>query len=143
MSDKQQQQHEQKAQQARVKAQINRDKARRKLLQQREKLAQRRKRNRKQSEARRDDTDDDEDGVENPTAHSTMPPQKTNAENAVRNSHSTVPKTPKYSDVAGRERLYGQRLHQQTTSDTAESASASEGPTTPSDRDADGDQTDE
>ncbi|WP_240792437.1 protein gvpI [Salarchaeum sp. JOR-1] len=143
MSDKQQQQHEQKAQQARVKAQINRDKARRKLLQQREKLAQRRKRNRKQSEARRDDTNDDEDGVENPTAHSTMPPQKTNAENAARNSHSTVPKTPKYSDMVGRERLYGQRLHQQTTSDTAESASASEASTTPSDRDAGGDQTDE
>jgi hypothetical protein len=144
MSDKQQQQHEQKAQQARVKAQINRDKARRKLLQQREKLAQRRKRNRKQSEARRADADaDGEDGVENPTAHSTMPPQKTNAENAARNSHSTVPPTPKYSDMAGRKRLYGQRLHQQTTSDTAESAGASDATTTPSEHDVDGDQTNE
>lgn len=141
MSDKQQQQHAQKARQARIKAQINQDKARRKLLQQREKLAQRRKRNRKQSEARRDDTDDGEDGVENPAAHSTMPTQKTNAENAVRNSHSTVPPTPKYSDMAGRERLYGQRLHQQTTSETAESAGASDATTTPSERDADGDQT--
>ncbi|TSD14758.1 protein gvpI [Haloglomus irregulare] len=142
MSDKQQQQHEQKAQQARVKAQINRDKARQKLLQQREKLAQRRKRNRKRSEARRDDAGD-EDGVENPTAHSTMPPQKTNAENAARNSHSTVPPTPKYSDVAGRKRLYGRRLHQQTTSDTAESSGTSDTTTTPLDRDADGNQTDE
>jgi hypothetical protein len=143
MSDKQQQQHEQKAQQAHIKAQINRDKARRKLIQQRKKLAQRRKRNRKQSEARRDDADDGENGVENPTAYSTMPPQKTNAENAARNSHSTVPKTPKYSNVAGRERLYGRRLHQQTTTDTAESAGTSDTSTIPSDRDADGDQTNE
>lgn len=141
MSDKQHQQNEQKAQQARVKAQINRDKARHKLLQQREKLAHRRKRNRKQSEARRDDTNDDEDGVENPTAHSTMPPQKTNAENAVRNSHSTVPTTPKYSDLSGRERLYGQRLHQQTTSETAESSGVSDASTTPSERATDAKQT--
>ncbi|AAC82803.1 gas vesicle protein GvpI [Halobacterium salinarum] len=129
MSDKQQQKHKQKARQARVKAQINRDKARRNLLRQREKLARRRTRNRKQSEPRRDDSDgDDTDGetVKNPAAHSTMPPQKSNAENAVRNSHSTVPKTPKYSDVTARERLYGQRLHQKTAGGNSEASAPSD-----------------
>lgn len=138
MSDKQQRRHEQKARQARVKAQINRDKARRKLLQQRKKLARRRKRNRKQSEARRGDTTDDgEDGVTNPTAHSTMPPQKTNAENAARNSHSTVPEIPKYSNMPGRDRLYGLRLHRKTVSESTEA------PNAPAERDADGDQANE
>ncbi|MFA9517153.1 protein gvpI [Halopenitus sp. H-Gu1] len=109
MTDKQQQKRKQKARQAQAKAQKNRDKARRKLLQQREKLARRRTRNRRQSETRRDD-DDETEGT-NPTAHSTLPPQKSNAENATRNSHSTVPETPKYSVVPARERLYGRRLY--------------------------------
>ncbi|SDY65514.1 protein gvpI [Halopenitus persicus] len=133
MNDKQQQKHEQKVRQARVKAQINRDKARRKLLRQREKLARRRTRNRKQSETRRGDSDgDDTDGetVENPAGHSTMPSQKSNAENAARNSHSTVPKTPKYSDMPARERLYGRRLHRRTADGNSEaSASSDESPT--------------
>lgn len=128
MSDKQQQKHEQKARQARVKAQINRDKARRKLLRQREKLARRRTRNRKQSETRRDDTDGET--VENPAGHSTVPSQKSNAENAARNSHSTVPKTPKYSDMPARERLYGRRLHRRTADgNSGASASPDESPT--------------
>lgn len=144
MSDKQQQQHKRKAQQAQIKAQINRDKARRKLLQQRKKLAQRRKRNRKQSEARRDGTDDDgENGVGNPTVHSTVPPQKTNAENAARNSHSAVPPAPKYSDMSGCDRLYGLRLHQRTTSETTGSSSTSDATMTSSEHDTDGGQTDE
>ncbi len=112
MTDNQQQKRKQKARQAQAKAQINRDKARRKLLQQREKLARRRSRNRRQSEQRRDE---DTDRGKNPTAHSTLPPQKSNAENATRNSHSTVPETPKYSAVPARERLYGQRLHRKTS----------------------------
>lgn len=141
MNDKQQQ-HEQKAQQARLKAQVNRDKARRKLLQQRKQLAQRRKRNRKQSESRRDNTGDDH-GVENPTAHSTVPPQKTNAENAARNSHSTVPNVPKYSDMSGRKRLYGLRLHQQTTSETAGSLLTEDAATTTSENNTDRDQVNE
>ncbi|AFK19408.1 protein gvpI [Haloferax mediterranei ATCC 33500] len=136
MTGKQHQKHEQKARQAQVKAQINRDKARSKLLRQREKLARRRARNRRQSEVRRGnqskaqhDTqsetqrgtqsksqrDNETGGTKNPTAHSTLPPQKTNAENAVRNSHSTVPELPKYSSVPARERLYGLRLHRETT----------------------------
>lgn len=119
MTDKQQQKHEQKARQAQAKAQNNRDKARRKLLRQREKLARRRTRNRCQSEKRRDD---DEEGTENPTAHSTMPPQKSNAKNATRNSHSTVPATPKYSEVPARERLYGQRLHRKTSTSVTEAS---------------------
>ena len=143
MSDKQQRQRRQKAQQARTKAQVSRDKARRKLLRQREKLARRRKRNRKQSEARRKERDSDGDGGGNPTVHSTVPPQKTNAENAVRNSHSSVPSTPKYSDMPGRERLYGQRLHQRTTSDSAAPSDTSDTTTTRSGQNADEDRTDE
>lgn len=112
MTDKQEHKREQKARQAQAKAQNNRDKARRKLLRQREKLARRRTHNRCQSEKRRDD---DEEETENPTAHSTMPPQKSNVENATRNSHSTVPETPKYSAMPARERLYGQRLHRKTS----------------------------
>lgn len=127
MSDKQQQKHEQKARQAQAKAQINRDKARRKLLRQRKKLAQRRTRNRNQSETPHDDADgDDGDAVQNPVSHSTIPSQKSNAENAVRNSHTTVPKTPKYSDMPARERLYGQRLHQKTTGKNSDSPSLSD-----------------
>ncbi|GGJ05378.1 protein gvpI [Halobellus salinus] len=143
MSDKHQQRHERKARQARAKAQHSRDNARRKLLRQRENLARRRKRNREQSEARRNEADESGDGVENPAAHSTVPPQKTNAENAVRNSHSAVPSTPKYSAAPGRERLYGQRLHQRTTSEPAGSAGTSDTTTTPLDRSTNEDQTNE
>lgn len=122
MTDNQQQKRKQKARQARAKAQINRDKARRKLLQQREKLALRRTRNRRQSEQRHNE---DKDRGENPTAHSTLPPQKSNAENATRNSHSTVPETPKYSAVPARERLYGQRLHRKTSGREDETSATS------------------
>jgi hypothetical protein len=117
MTDKQQRQHEQKARQAQAKAQINRDEARRKLLRQRKSLARRRTRNRRQSEPQRDD----DDGSQNPTAHSTLPPQKSNVENATRNSNSTVPSAPKYSTVPARERLYGLRLHRKTREGNAES----------------------
>lgn len=75
--------------------------------------------------------------------HSTVPPQKTNAENAVRNSHSSVPSTPKYSDMPGRERLYGQRLHRRTTSDSAAPSDTSDTTTTRSGQNADEDRTDE
>lgn len=108
MTDNQQQKRKQKARQAQRKAQINRDKARRKLLRQREKLARRRTRNLRKSEKRNEENKEE---IKNPTAHSTLPPQKSNTENATRNSHSTVPETPKYSAVPARERLYGQRLH--------------------------------
>jgi hypothetical protein len=114
MSDNQRKRHERKAQQAVTKAQVNRDKARKKLLRQRRKLARRRARNRRQSEKRRDEQT--EDG-ETSTTHSTLPPQKSNAENAARNSHSTVPETVKHSNVPARERLYGQRLHRHTSQD--------------------------
>lgn len=125
MNDKKRQNHEQKVRQARIKAQINCDKARRKLLRQREKLARRRTRNRKQSEARRGGSDGDGETVENPSRHSTMPPQKSNAENAARNSHSTVPKSPKYSDMPARERLYGRRLHRKTVDGDSEAYGSS------------------
>lgn len=107
MSDKQQQKQNQKARRAQKKAQVNRDEARRKLLHQREKLARRRAHNLHKSKKRREEN---KGSSENPTAHSTLPTQKSNAENAVRHSHSTVPETPKYSTVQARERLYGQRL---------------------------------
>lgn len=137
-----QQKHKQKARQARLKAQVNRDKARRKLLQQRKKLAQRRKANRKQSESRRSGTDD-EHGVRNPTAHSTVPPQKTNEQNSARNSHSTVPNSPKYSNTAGRERLYGLRLHYRTTSETTGSMTTEDAATTTSEQNTNTEQTNE
>lgn len=111
MIDEQRKKHERTARQAVTKATINRDAARGKLLRHREKLARRRTRNRRQSEPRGDDATG---GTENPTAHSTLPPGKSNAENAARRSHSTVPATPKYSNVPARERLYGQRLHHKT-----------------------------
>jgi|APHM01.1.fsa_nt_gi hypothetical protein len=108
MTDRQQHTRTQKAERARRKAQVNRDKARQKLLQQRVELAQRRAQNREQSEARRDD---DSESERNPTAHSTLPSQDTNAANAARNSHSTVPAEPKHSQASSRARLYGRRLH--------------------------------
>jgi hypothetical protein len=117
MTDKQQRK-QQKARQAQAKAQRNRDKARQKLLLQRKKLARRRSRNRHQSEKRRAD----DDGTANPTAYSTMPSQKSNAENAARNSHSAVPAAPKYSTVSARERLYGRRLHRKTSTEGASDA---------------------
>jgi hypothetical protein len=116
--------HDRKAKRAQVKAQINRDEARRKLLRQREKLAERRKANREQSEERRDGTK----SQKNPTARSTMPSQKTNAQNAVRNSHSTVPETPRYSNIAAPKRLYGQRLHRVTTDSMSTSSETTESP---------------
>lgn len=121
MSDRQRT-HNRKAKRAQMKAQINRDEARRKLLRQRKKLAKRRRVNREQSKQRRDDGK----SQNNPTAHSTLPPQKSNAQNAVRNSHSTVPETPKYSTVQARKRLYGQRLYRATSGD----ASTTPGPDT-------------
>lgn len=108
MSNKQQRKRMKKAQQAQIKAQVNRDQARNRLLQQRKVLAQRRAENRKQCEKRRAESNNRD---ENPTAHSTLPTQTTNAQNAARNSHSAVPATPKYSTVPARERLYGLRLH--------------------------------
>jgi hypothetical protein len=137
MTDKQQRKRERKARQAQAKAQNSRDKARRKLLEQRKNLARRRARNRRQSEERRDD---EEDGAENPTAHSTMPKQKSNAQNAARNSHSTVPATPKYSNVPARERLYGQRLHRKTSDDVTEASDVRS--SSKSDGDADEEPTD-
>lgn len=120
MNSNQQQQRKKKARQAQIKAQINRDKARKKLLQQRKALAKRRRKNRKQCEKRRAESND---GEENPTAHSTLPAQATNAENAARNSHSAVPATPKYSTVTARERLYGLRLHRKASEQDGDHAS--------------------
>jgi hypothetical protein len=110
MTDRQQHRQAKTARQARRKAQVNCDRARQKLLQQRVELARRRAQNREQSESRRDG----ETGT-NPTAHSTLPSQNSNAVNAARNSHSTVPATPKYSEASNRERLYGRRLHARAT----------------------------
>ncbi|WP_181692584.1 protein gvpI [Natronomonas sp. LN261] len=112
MTNKQQRQRSKKARQAQIKAQTNRDKARNKLLQQRKALARRRAENRKQCEKRRAEADDNK---KNPTAHSTLPPQTSNAQNAARNSHSAVPAVPRYSTVTARERLYGLRLHRKTS----------------------------
>ncbi|MEZ3164924.1 protein gvpI [Halorubrum sp. RMP-47] len=114
--------HDRKARQAQTKAQINRNEARQKLLRQRKKLAKRRKANREQSEERRESMK----SQENPTAYSTMPPQKSNAQNAVRNSHSTVPETPKYSTIVASDRLYGQRLHRVTTDSMSTSTETTE-----------------
>ncbi|ADQ68784.1 hypothetical protein C499_14260 [Halogeometricum borinquense DSM 11551] len=132
MTDKQQQKRKQKARQILAKAQLSRDTARQKLLQQRRKIAQRRKRNRHQSESQRDR--DENDGTGNPTAHSTLPPQKSNAENAARNSHSTVPAVPKHSNVAARERLYGQRLHRRASAHKGGNVDADHPSETDSDR---------
>lgn len=123
MIDEQRNTHERKVRLAVAKATANRDTARAKLLRHRETLARRRARNRQQSESRGDRA---EGRTENPTAHSTLPPQKSNAENAVRNSHSTVPPAPKYSNVPARKRLYGHRLHRKTDklADTTSRASA-------------------
>lgn len=118
--------HKRKANQAQKKAQINRDKARKKLLRQRKKLATRRKANLEASTKRREDGDGDEDRSPNPTAYSTVPPQKSNAQNAVRNGHSTVPPAPKYSTVQARKRLYGQRLHRATAEADADDAGREE-----------------
>lgn len=112
--------YEQKAKRAQAKAQVNRDMARKKLLRQREKLAQRRRNNVAQSTARAESRTPSA----NPSNHSTVPPQKTNAQNAARHSHSTVPPAPKYSTVQARIRLYGQRLHRSTTATTASNESA-------------------
>lgn len=109
MTDRQQHRRTEKASQARRKAQVNRNKARQKLLQQRVELARRRAQNREQSETRR--ADDDSSGQTNPAAHSTVPSQNSNATNAARNSYSTVPPEPKYSDASASARLYGRRLH--------------------------------
>ena len=116
--------HKLKTRHAVQKAKNNRDKARRKLLQQRKKLEQRREQNREQSENNKTDR-----GSRNPTAHSTVPPQKTNAQNAARNSHSAVPSKPKYSKIPARERLYGLRLHRATSTDSGDNQ--------PSDQDGD------
>jgi len=116
--------HKRKANQAQKKAQINRDKARKKLLRQRKKLAKRRKANLEASTKRREDGDGDRSP--NPTAYSTVPPQKSNAQNAVRNGHSTVPPAPKYSTVQARKRLYGQRLHRATAEADADDAGREE-----------------
>ena len=115
--------YQQKAKRAQAKAQVNRDVARKKLLRQREKLAQRRRNNVAQSTARTESRT----SSANPSDHSTVPPQKTNAQNAARHAHSTVPPTPKYSTVQARTRLYGQRLHRATTaSSTANETAAAE-----------------
>lgn len=97
------------ATQAIKKAKSNRDQARKKLLRQRERLAERRKQNKSKSEQNRAQ-DPSSETTQNPSAHSTVPPQKTNGQNAARNSHSTVPRVPKYSDVDAQQRLYGLRL---------------------------------
>lgn len=123
MADKQQRRRQQKARQAQLKAQINRDQARQKLLQQRKKLARRRAKNRQLCDSRRSEGDESQ---LNPTAHSTLPPQRSNAQNAAQHSHSTVPPTPKYSTVSARERLYGLRLHRRTTDFEAPDATADE-----------------
>lgn len=116
--------HQQKAKRAQAKAQVNRDMARKKLLRQREKLAQRRRNNVAQSTSRTESRT----GSANPSNYSTVPPQDTNAQNAARNSHSTVPPTPKYSSVPARKRLYGQRLHRamKATSTTDDSSASVE-----------------
>lgn len=90
------------------KAKLNRDKARRKLLEQRRLLAERRESNRKRSERAKAEGSTDEN--ENPTVTSLVPRQRTNAENAVRNAHSSVPEKPKYSTVEPAPRLYGIRF---------------------------------
>jgi len=112
--------YQQKAKRAQTKAQVNRDVARKKLLRQREKLAQRRRNNVAQSTARTESRT----SSANPSNHSTVPPQKTNAQNAARRSHSTVPPAPKYSTVQARIRLYGQRLHRATTASATVNESA-------------------
>ncbi|MFT4890099.1 MAG: hypothetical protein ACI9YT_001012 [Halobacteriales archaeon] len=104
---------------AKRKALANRDKARRKLLQQREELARRRRKNRDTSAANREDGQEDQT---NPTAHSTMPGQKTNAENAARNSNSTVPPRPKHSTTPAKERLYGLKLRDAVEGNDADSS---------------------
>lgn len=97
-----------KAQAAIRKAKRNRDKARQKLLEQRRRLAERRKSNRKRSERAKADSSTDDN--ENPTVTSFIPRQRTNAENALRNAHSSVPEKPKYSEVEPAPRLYGVRF---------------------------------
>lgn len=123
MADRQQQRRTQKAQQAQLKAQINRDKARQKLLQQRKKLARRRKKNQQKCQSRQAEA---AEGRSNPTARSTLSPQRSNEQNAAQHSHSTVPPTPKYSSVAARDRLYGLRLHRRTTKFEGPDATESE-----------------
>ena len=117
MTSNQSRRQAQKARQAQLKAQLNRDQARQKILQQRRALARRRAKNRAQCES---DESESSGGQHNPSAHSTTPPQRSNAQNAAQHSHSTVPETPKYSTVEARRRLYGLRLHYETT-DTAQS----------------------
>lgn len=90
-------------------ASVNRKEARKKLLQQRKKLARRRRENRKMSAENRDQGQKDE---ANPTARSTVPDQKSNAENAARNSNSTVPTKPKHSRSPVEKRLYGTKLRE-------------------------------
>jgi seryl-tRNA synthetase len=106
--------HHKKAKQAIKKAERNRDKARQKLLQQREKLAERRKENRQQSE--RTQNRDNDSMNKNPSVYSTVPKQKTNEQNAVRNAHSTVPTAPQYSQIPPSERLFGLRFYQRKQS---------------------------
>lgn len=98
-----------KTQAAIRKAKINRDKARRKLLKQRRRLAKRRKSNRERSERAKDKNSTDDN--RNPTVKSLLPRQRTNAENATRNAHSSVPEKPKYSEVDPAPRLYGSRFN--------------------------------
>lgn len=100
------------------KALANRDKARRKLLEQRRELARRRRENRETSAANREEGDEEET---NPTAHSALPRQKTNAENAARNSNTTVPDRPNHSPTSPAERLYGVELRDAVEGADAES----------------------
>ncbi len=114
MTSKQQRKHQQRADRAVRKAQANRDRARKKLLQQRKRLARRRERN---VEATASAEEDDSTSLgTNPTAYSTVPRQRSNAENSARQSHSTVPLRPKCSTVRPRARLYGLRLQDETAS---------------------------
>ncbi len=114
MTSKQQRKHQQRADRAIRKAQMNRDRAREKLLQQRKRLARRRERNVEATESTEED--DSASLGTNPTAYSTVPRQRSNAENSARQSHSTVPLRPKYSTVRPRARLYGLRLQDETVS---------------------------
>lgn len=103
-----------KAKTAIRKAKVNRDKARKKILAQRKQLAERREENRKRSDQRKHDKSTDSNN--NPVIFSMLPQQQTNKRNAMRNSHSTVPEKPKYSEVEAKPRLYGHRFYQERNS---------------------------
>ncbi|MFB6283152.1 MAG: protein gvpI [Halobacteria archaeon] len=122
MTDKIEQKQKRQRKKTLEKAKSNRDATRRKLIQQHRKLAEKRKRNVKKTRSRKKNTNDDE----NPTRRSSLPPQKTNLVNAVRNSLSNVPEKPRHSQVQPSKRLYGLKLFMDASKDKSEKRSVDE-----------------